>query len=313
MNSRADNQLVEFIYWIWHKTSVPVFLERFILPLFAAGVVLLAATNPMGFDTTQRVTGTVTLIFAAYFAAHTVYKITKPSPPKSSESKPVEPESPEPTKGSQPLKQEAPPPQRSKRKPSTPLNAKKLETPSSAESNPDPSSYPLVHILQGQDIHFNKSPITTAPNQTAVEAGKVDGMFFKDSPIQSVAPKAEGSNVFSMSDGQRFFIKQRLGELAGNSVRLIQTGSSTESNVIYAQLSVFEKWNVQQGQVDLASVAGESFPSVSYITGPDMSAMILRQVYSVFDDAGVNFRLTPDAYMGPNSLGTPPPVVIVIR
>jgi hypothetical protein len=53
---------------------VPVFLEKFVLPLFAATVVLLAWTNPMGFDTTQRVTGALALIFAAYFVGHTVYK-----------------------------------------------------------------------------------------------------------------------------------------------------------------------------------------------------------------------------------------------
>ncbi len=70
----SNNPLVEFTRWIWHKTSVPVFLEKFVLPLFATSVVLLAWSNPMGFDTTQRVTGAVTLVFAAYFVGHTVYK-----------------------------------------------------------------------------------------------------------------------------------------------------------------------------------------------------------------------------------------------
>lgn len=59
--------------WIWHKTSVPVFLEKFILPLFAAAVILLAVTNPMGFDWRQRVSGSLALILAAYFVAHTVH------------------------------------------------------------------------------------------------------------------------------------------------------------------------------------------------------------------------------------------------
>jgi hypothetical protein len=53
---------------------VPIFVERFILPLCAALVILLAVTNPMGFDNTQRVTGSVTLILLAYFLAHTIYK-----------------------------------------------------------------------------------------------------------------------------------------------------------------------------------------------------------------------------------------------
>jgi hypothetical protein len=65
---------------LWHKTVVPVFLEKFILPLFAAAVIILALTNPMGFDRTQRITGSFALIFLAYFVARTVYKKTHPAP-----------------------------------------------------------------------------------------------------------------------------------------------------------------------------------------------------------------------------------------
>jgi hypothetical protein len=57
---------------------VPIFLERFLLPLLAGVVILIAVTNPMGFDLTQRITGAVALLCAAYFIAHTVYK--KPVP-----------------------------------------------------------------------------------------------------------------------------------------------------------------------------------------------------------------------------------------
>lgn len=60
---------------LWHKACVSVFLERFVLPIFATVVVLIAVTNPMGFDNTQRITGALALIFAAYFAAHTVTKL----------------------------------------------------------------------------------------------------------------------------------------------------------------------------------------------------------------------------------------------
>lgn len=64
---------------------MPVFLERFLLPLFAAAVLAIALTNPMRFDRTQRVTGSFALIFAAYFVAHTTFKLsgqtrTSPSP-----------------------------------------------------------------------------------------------------------------------------------------------------------------------------------------------------------------------------------------
>src|SRR6267378_68668 len=83
MSAPADNRLVEFTLWIWHKTSVPVFLEKFILPIFATSVVLLAWSNPMGFDTTQRVTAAATMIFAAYFVGHTVNKNPSKSPAAS--------------------------------------------------------------------------------------------------------------------------------------------------------------------------------------------------------------------------------------
>jgi hypothetical protein len=66
--------------YLWHKTAVPVFLERFVLPVFAAAVILMAITNPMGFDITQRATGGLAVIFAAYFVAHSVYKYAHPAP-----------------------------------------------------------------------------------------------------------------------------------------------------------------------------------------------------------------------------------------
>jgi hypothetical protein len=65
---------------IWYETSVPVFLERYLLPLAAALTVLVAFTNPMNFDWTQRITGGLALLFAAYFVAHTAQKLNNPSP-----------------------------------------------------------------------------------------------------------------------------------------------------------------------------------------------------------------------------------------
>jgi hypothetical protein len=70
----APDIALAFVYWLWHKTAVPVFLEKFMLPLFATVMVLVAITNPMKFDMSQRVAGTLALIFAAYFVAHTIHK-----------------------------------------------------------------------------------------------------------------------------------------------------------------------------------------------------------------------------------------------
>ena len=70
--------MLVFADGMWHKTPAPVFIERFILPLFSAVVILLAFTNPMGFDRTQRITGVAGVIFLAYFFAHTAYKKSQP-------------------------------------------------------------------------------------------------------------------------------------------------------------------------------------------------------------------------------------------
>ena len=40
---------------IWYETSVPVFLERFILPVLAAAIVTVIVLNPLKFDWQQQV------------------------------------------------------------------------------------------------------------------------------------------------------------------------------------------------------------------------------------------------------------------
>lgn len=76
---------------------MPIFIERFVLPLFVATVVALAWTNPMGFDVQQRISGALTLIFAAYFLAHTIYKGPVPAapPPPHSEGQTLPPNRPQ--------------------------------------------------------------------------------------------------------------------------------------------------------------------------------------------------------------------------
>jgi hypothetical protein len=52
---------------------VPIFFERFLLPVAAAIVVLVAITNPMGFDWQQRISGALAVVFIAYFVAHSLH------------------------------------------------------------------------------------------------------------------------------------------------------------------------------------------------------------------------------------------------
>ena len=58
---------------------MPIFLEKVILPLFVAIVVVVAITNPMKLDVVQRVTGAVAILMTAYFVAHTLHKKNQPN------------------------------------------------------------------------------------------------------------------------------------------------------------------------------------------------------------------------------------------
>jgi hypothetical protein len=53
---------------------VPIFLEKFILPVLVGAVILIALSNPMRFDPTQRVTGAGAIILAAFFVSHSIHK-----------------------------------------------------------------------------------------------------------------------------------------------------------------------------------------------------------------------------------------------
>jgi hypothetical protein len=60
---------------------VPVFLEKYLLPLATALTVLVVFTNPMNFDWAQRTTAGLAVFFAACFVAHTVHKLNNPPKP----------------------------------------------------------------------------------------------------------------------------------------------------------------------------------------------------------------------------------------
>jgi hypothetical protein len=53
---------------------MPVFIERYMLPIFAAVTVLVAITNPMHWDWKLRLGGTVVVITSAYWASHLVHR-----------------------------------------------------------------------------------------------------------------------------------------------------------------------------------------------------------------------------------------------
>lgn len=59
---------------------MPVFLERFVLPVLAAIVVIVAITNPVGLEPMQRVIGTVILLLLAGIAAYLVHRHNQRKP-----------------------------------------------------------------------------------------------------------------------------------------------------------------------------------------------------------------------------------------
>lgn len=62
---------------IWYESYLPVFLEKFVLPVLAASVVALIVLNPLKWDWRQRISLFLGVLFLAYFVAYTLYKSTR--------------------------------------------------------------------------------------------------------------------------------------------------------------------------------------------------------------------------------------------
>jgi len=58
---------------IWWETDVPVFLEKFILPILAAAFMALMFVNPMKFDWRSRISLFIALTALAYFLSHMLH------------------------------------------------------------------------------------------------------------------------------------------------------------------------------------------------------------------------------------------------
>jgi urea transporter len=54
--------------------DMPVFLERFVIPILATSVVTVILLNPFKWDWVQRTTLLVGIVFTAFFFAYTDYK-----------------------------------------------------------------------------------------------------------------------------------------------------------------------------------------------------------------------------------------------
>ena len=58
---------------IWYETSVPVFLERFVLPALATVLIGVILLNPFKFDWQQQTALAIVVVALAYFFGHTVH------------------------------------------------------------------------------------------------------------------------------------------------------------------------------------------------------------------------------------------------
>jgi len=58
---------------------MPIFLEKFVLPVLAAGLITVVIVNPFKFDWHQRISLLVCILAAAYFVGYSLYK-SKPAP-----------------------------------------------------------------------------------------------------------------------------------------------------------------------------------------------------------------------------------------
>lgn len=62
---------------IWYETSVPVFLERFILPALATVLIGVILLNPLKLDFQQQASLAIAVIAIAYFVGHTVHRLNQ--------------------------------------------------------------------------------------------------------------------------------------------------------------------------------------------------------------------------------------------
>lgn len=130
-------------------------------------------------------------------------------------------------------------------------------------------------------------------------------------------PQAATSALAPLSDGQRFVLKKKLAEYAGNTIRLIRIGSDPNTEIVFEQMmDVFQDsgWITQTLTIGTASIVGINFPKVSYLIGPNVAAPIIGSVFSIFASVGVDLPLTPNSFMGMQRPTQPiPETVIVIR
>lgn len=165
--------------------------------------------------------------------------------------------------------------------------------------------------------HVPSSPEITVEEKTA-PASKPEEFKEVDRKPAVAKPKPEPQPLMALSDGQRFLLKQKLLHTGGEkSVTIVMTrAGNPQAEIVFEQLlDIFRDsgWQVSTAQIGFVSVVGANFPDETYMSGPSLSDPTLAEVYSIFLSVGLKVPITPNAYMGPTSMGALPPVVTVVR
>src|ERR1043166_8915980 len=80
-NAVNDDRFLAAWLYLWHKTYVPTFIERFLLPVLVIIAAAVIITNPMQMDRQQRISLGIAILAFAYFVGHSLYAHqTQPKP-----------------------------------------------------------------------------------------------------------------------------------------------------------------------------------------------------------------------------------------
>jgi hypothetical protein len=90
---------------IWYQCHVPVFLEKFLLPVLVTVGSAILVVNPMKFDWQSRISLFVGLLAIGYFVSHQLHlrneALRAGTPPPSSSASPIQISGPASTSGDQ--------------------------------------------------------------------------------------------------------------------------------------------------------------------------------------------------------------------
>lgn len=170
----------------------------------------------------------------------------------------------------------------------------------------------LGHLYIRSEIYQKATPPPDSPPPPSTEPRK-NAPPTNEPAVQKKKPSKPKRPLASLSDGQRFVLKQKLSPYAGTPVSLVLVGNDPQKSIVFEQLKdIFGDagWKVSTTIIGMVGVAGTNFPDGPYLTGGNMAAPILEKVFSIFLSVDIKLPLTPQAFSG---AGTAPDVVIVIH